>query len=85
MNKKNELCSNEKTGHESVFFIGFRNVLIIAVTFTGNVIFIPGGSIVSKCDPCIIHVENRLFYCGQNVQVICGNLRDACLACNKRT
>jgi len=37
----------------SVSLIGFRNVLIIAVTFTG-----PGGSVVSKCDHCIIHVEN---------------------------
>jgi len=42
----------------SLSLIGFRNILIIAVTFTGIVIFIPGGSIVSKCDPCIIHVEN---------------------------
>lgn len=47
-----------KAGHESLSFIGFRNVLIIAATITGIVIFIPGGSIVSKRDPRIIHVEN---------------------------
>jgi len=46
----------------SLSLIGFRNILIIAVTFTGIVIFIPGGSIVSKCDPCIIHVGNWWFY-----------------------
>ena len=59
----------------SLSLIGFRNVLIIAVTFIGILIFIPGGSIVSKCGSCIIHVENWWFYYGQDMPVRCGNLR----------